>query len=764
MKNRLKIVLFASITALVSFIILFIFYGNILSKTGEVLFSKGGDGLKSYYASEYHLKYDTDYLHTKCMNYPYGEFSFYSDSQPLTTNIIKFFQKYGIFENVNIIDIINSLMLYSLIFASVIIYLLLNRLKLPHAYSVIIANIIVYLSPQLDRMSGHYSLSYVFFIPLFLYFLHIFIYKKSYIISFVLGLITFIALITHGYYFAFFAFFAIFTPIFFSLQTGEKISWIKSYLPHLFIQIFLPFVLFQLFSLGIPTDRTAYPWGFFASRAFPESVFLPIGKPYFGFLHIPYLKWEGMAFIGLVSVFVFLILLYTTIKQKKRFVFIENAFLNAILLVSLISLLFSFAYPFTWHLECLWNYMGPLRQFRASGRFAWLFYYSMNIIAFYYIWNWYVQNKTKLKVVVLSLAILMGLYDAILNTRRKADNLQNTIPAIFDTKNELAEDKWINNLNIAEFQAIMPLPYFHVGSEVYWIDGTSESKEAAFTVSWKTGIPINAVQMSRTSISQTMENLSLYFEPNRPYSIINKYVTDKDILLLVAKNKKLNNNELRFVKYADLIDVNEKYSAYRLSVKNIQLLNSDYRENIYKSSLDSNLYLVNGFLQTTHDNGVIFESFGNKHPTNKRDKIAHFDATKHNTIFEIPLFESMDTVVISFWINNMDKDIFPRSDIKIGNKTKAHDFEQKATYTIFRQIQYVDENGWGLVEFKYHPNEKGEILRLEIWNSLTTNGEFKIDDLLIRKANNDVYYKGDGFVFMNNRYINESSLKTNKTN
>ena len=754
MQAKFKRILLGFLTIIASFAILYVFYGELFGKTDSVLFSKGGDGLKSYYASHYHIYYDKSYLQTQCMNYPYGEFSFYSDSQPLITNFIKFFQQYGYFQNVNIIGIINASMIYALIVASLILYLLFLRLKLPAAYSLVIANIIVYLSPQLARMGGHYSLSYVLFIPLFIYLLLIFIQKRSYIISLIMGVFTFIALFTHGYYFAFFAFFAIFVPIFYAIQQGEKIEWFKQYLPHVFIQIFLPFLIFNLFSMGIPTDRTAYPWGFFASRAFPESVLLPIGKPYFGHIGIPYLKWEGMAFVGLVSVIVFLILITKSVKNKKWFVLIDNPFLNAILLTSIIALLFSFAYPFTWYLEWLWNYMGPLRQFRASGRFAWLFFYAINIVAFYFIWNWYSSHKTNIAKVILFLAILMGLYDAILNARRRQEGLQNNISEIFDPSNNLPQDKWLNEIDTSKYQTIMPLPYFHVGSEVYWIEGAAESKEAAFVVSWKTGLPINAVLMSRTSISQTMSNLALYFEPNRPYNVIEKYKKDKDILLIVANGLKLNDNEKRFVDYANLIEENDKYKAYDLSVASINKLNADYRNDIVNRSADTNLYSFDGFMQTDSVQSFVYKSFGNKLPLlNNRGSIASFDATKHNVIIDMPMLNDTAEVIISFWINNMDKDILPRSDIKIGTKRVIGDFQQRKVGVVFRNIKYVDENGWGLVEFTYQPQEAGEVLRLEIWNNLTTRGNFEIDDILIRKKSVDVFYVNDEFVYYNNRYI-----------
>ncbi len=748
----MKKLLYPFATVIIASVLIAVFYGNILQKPGEYLYSSGGDGLKSYYCSYYHIKYDTSYLGTQCMNYPYGEFAFYTDSQPLITNTLKFLKGYGLNMENSTISIINLMMLFSLVISAFIVYLLLQRIKLPPLYSVVVANIIVFLSPQLDRMGGHFSLSYVFFIPLYLYLLHLLFSNGKYYISIIIGIVSFISLITHAYFFAFLGFLSFFMILLFWIFDKNKFPLYKS-LIHILLQIIIPFVLFSLLSYAYPTDRTAYPWGFFASMAYPESVFLPIGKPYGKFLQFSYLKWEGMAYVGLVSTIVYILIIIQyvkNIKSKKYFVLIEDKFLNIALWTSLFALIFSFAYPFQWNLQWLMNYLGPLKQFRAVGRFSWLFYYIINIIAFYLVWNWYKSKKNLLSKIVLVVVLLWGSYDAYLNVRNREVRLTNKIPELFDTENKLPQNQWVNQIKSSDFQAILPFPYFHVGSEVYWISNGSNSVKTAFTISWKTGIPINAVLMSRTSISQTMKGLEYYFEPLSRYSIVDDYHNNKDILLIVCKNEKLNDNENRFIKYSIPIEDNDSYTAYRLPIDSVVQLNMDYRSGIIG---EVNNLSINSFIPDS-SNSFIFQSFGNTVPDNIRNKsVKSFPAKQNNIVFDTTLFNNIEPIVISFWMKDMDKDLIPRSSLKIRIKRNNGDYVTSINKTIFKIVKYVDSSGWGLIEAIYQPIEENEKIRIKIRNGLVTGGEVVIDDLLIRQNNINVYYETDDFVYKNNRYI-----------
>ncbi|MBE9467023.1 MAG: hypothetical protein IMY72_01725 [Bacteroidetes bacterium] len=741
----------------VSTILLIVFFGNILKSPNNVFFAKGGDGLKSTFGSYYHLQYDSTYWHTNCMNYPLGESVFFTGNQPVIINVLKVLQTFGIDASNNLTAILNVWLLLSMVLGAFFMYLLLKKLNLPWIYALIVANIIIFMSPQLGRLGGHFNLAYLYLIPLFLYLLKLFYDKPSYKISFLIAILSFVALFTHAYFLAFYSFWLFFLLIYYYFNEKENPASIIKLILFFTIQIILPFIIFSLLTNSYPSDRCVFPWGFFQTRAFPESVFLPIGKPYGKFLHFSYLKWEGMAYVGLVSTIVFLFIVYKYFKFKKNnilrcYKLTDNNFLNALFIGAFLALLVSFAYPFEWGLEWMLKYTGPFRQFRAIGRFSWLFYYTINIISFYLIWNYYKKNKNTLSKLILVVALLWSGYDTWLNVKDKESSINHRFVHLEDINNKLPENRWINNINIKEYQAILTFPFFHIGSEVYWIDSQGEAVKNTFIVSWKTGLPIIPVMLSRTSLSQTMNTLALYFEPLEKYSILNKY-NNKNILLLKENNTKLNNNENRFVNYALMIDSNKYYSVYKLPVDSIKKLNSDYRNRLIDTANDPSLFRKDNFLVSDTNMSFIYYSHENVLPDYKHLFYLKGHAKKTNCIIETNLFDDTDTITISFWMKNLNKDLIPRSELRLKAQDKDGNWRQIFGTTIFRMVKFVSKDGWGLVEFDYKPQKNNERIRIEVLNKLVVSGEFGFDDILIKKTHTDIYYKTDSFVYKNNRYV-----------
>lgn len=752
-----KKIFFPILTVLLSLFFLFVFYPEVLKSPSNVYFAKGGDGLKNYFGSYYHLKYDNEYLYTKSQNYPYGESVFYCDSQPFITNNLMLLKKIGIDLSDYVVLLINLLMLLSIVVGSLFLFLLFKKLKLPAWYSMLTSIIIVFLSPQLDRMGGHFSLSYVFFIPLYLYLLYGFYEKPSFIRSFFIGFISFVGLTTHAYFFAFFGFFSFFMLLFWGLTRNKKFSF-SIILSAFTLQIIVPFVLFQLIASGVASDRTTYPWGFFATRSFPEAVFLPVGKPYAKFIHFSYLKWEGVAFIGLVASLVFFILLIShlrKIKTRKWWNLTENSFLNAALWTSFIALIFSFAYPFQWHMQWLWNYMGPLKQFRASGRFNWLFFYVVNILAFYLIWHWSHNKKNIFAYAVLIISLVLSSYDAYLNVSTKQKMINNRIPELSDINNKMESNKWINKINVAEFQAIFPLPYFHIGSEAYWYGECPQSIFTAFTVSWKTGLPINSALLSRTSISQTINSISLVLEPLKNFDLIDEYSDKRDFLLIVQKNESLSQNERQYLNYASLITQTDNYFVYSLPFNALSKLPKDYANLVKNELSELNPNKSESFLVADSTSPYIFESFGNVYPDLDRDRtVLSTEAKKESFLIDTLLFSSTKPVKISFWMKDLNKDLIPRSMVKLATQKPNEGFVTQKQTSVFKFVKFIDNSGWGLLEMEYTPQESNERLRIIVWNELVTGGKLSFDDLLIRQSDNNIFhYVLDDFVYKNNRYI-----------
>ena len=691
------------------------------------------------------------------MNYPYGESVMYTGGQPLVVNTFKVLSNFGADLSDDLVGILNVFLLFTLVLAVAILYLLLVNLKLPWHYSALVATIIVFLSPQLGRFGGHYNLSYLFFLPLYLYLLKKFFDKPSYKLSILIGSLSFIALCVQAYFFAMFAFWLFFILVFGYVNNKDKFGNILHNIFYLLIQLITPYLLFSILTLSYSDYRTAYPWGFFYCRAFPESVFLPIGKPYGTLFNFSYVRWAGISYVGLTASISFFVLLFKYLKKKKkslkeRLKFTGNDYLDAVFLGSMVALLVSFAYPFVWDLKWLLNYTGPFKQFRASGRFAWLFFYAINVIAYFLIWKFYKQKRNYLSIAVLVSALAWGLYDSYLNVRGKESLISNRILELEDTANELENNIWINSIYPNEFQSILPLPFFHVGSEVYWVSATKEVLRNTLIISWKTGLPISATMLSRTSIPKTMKLLEYYFEPIRQKTILEDLPNNKDFLLIYHLNEHLNKTEKLYKKYAIPISQNKKYEAYRLPVDSIRQMSIDYQNDLMNEFRQLKIPLKTPFVS---DSTKAFNYLikGTEFPNLQLDEGFRFIAKRNNIIYEDILFESTDSIVISFWMSDMDKDIMPRTELKAKIKNKEGLWVEQFSSTIFKIVKHVNLNGWGLVEFLYKPELPGEQIRIELKNSLTTSHEVLVNNILVRPKTQNVYFRTNRTYYKNNRFF-----------
>jgi hypothetical protein len=734
--------------------IVILFFPHIFRHPGNYFFASGGDGLKSYFGTYYTIKYDKDYFHSVSQNYPYGESVFYTDSQPVISSVFALLKKIGIDLSDYLIAFLNFFMLVSIPVGAFFLYLLFRRLKLPYWYSIIISSIIAFLSPQLDRLGGHFSLSYVFMLPLFLLTYYNFFKFHNLKNSIYVGLVVFLGLGMHAYYFAFFAIILIFGifVLLFDRNSGLKI--ITEFITYLFLQLLLPFTIFTLISGGGPDDRSAYPWGFFSTRAYFESVFLPNGKPYANFINIHYLNWEGIAFIGMVASIGFMILIGTYFRKRFKNNPLQlhtDSFINMLLWVSILALFFSFTFPFSWGLEWLWNYLGPIKQFRASGRFAWIFYYVINIAVFYSLWKWFETKNRIHYTLVFSFVLLWGTYDAFLNVRGKENLLRNEISEISDQKNLLPQDKWIKQLDTKKYQAIISLPYYHVGSETYWIEGSGNSAKFAYITSWKTGLPICNVMLSRTSISQTTKNLAIKWEPLSNYNIIGKFRKDKDILLLEMKGEVRDDNELRLIKYAEKINENENFNVYVLNPDAFMKISNDYKTQL-NSEIDKFERKTSLFADDTN-RSFHFLSYGRGIDNRNVTSAKTINAKKSEVLLDTILFNDTIPVKISFWMKDLNKDLIPRSRLVFNYVNKDGNLEEVNNVDIFKIVKYVDSEGWGLVETEYKPKSPSEKFRIYMSNDLAIEAMITIDNLMIRPIDLNVYSTGENYLMKNNRLI-----------
>ncbi|MBK9730580.1 MAG: hypothetical protein IPO83_04695 [Chitinophagaceae bacterium] len=389
MTNRMQFSLQHKSSSLVLLILLMIMviawcFGPMVLHPNDYYLSAGGDGIRNYYAVAYYAKYDGG-LHFTGMNYPYGEHVMYTDNQFPLAFAMSIIQSTLFNISAYTVGIINYVMFISLILSAVFLYLLLYELKVKSWFAIPAAIAITIVSPQLQRMGGHYSLAYVFFTPLLLYLLfHLQQSKRKVKWTLVLSAVIIFFGLTHLYYLAMAGAFIlcyVMVSVNFEFFSNKKISD-QSIWPLATVLIAFVFIEGIIFLTDPVTDRIKIPYGFFQSYATSESVFNPPSWSYLknlGFTKIISQTSQGYAYVGItvdiaISLCSLLLLLFIFHRPTFRKIIPGiPGFLIIAVIASIPVLLFSMCLPWRWNMMELLNQFSFIRQFRALDRFAYVF-------------------------------------------------------------------------------------------------------------------------------------------------------------------------------------------------------------------------------------------------------------------------------------------------------------------------------------------------------------------------------------------------------
>jgi hypothetical protein len=754
------------LTLVLSVSCLFLFFGKLVGSANHLYFGEGGDGLQAYFGALYHIKYDDSYWQMKGMNYPYGDQVFFTGCQPFVANTLKLINHV-----VNVYDytvgILNLIMLVSIVLSALCLYLLFKHLRIPYYYSAIAATAIAFLSPQLDRLGGHYSLTYQFAIPLFLLLLLKFYEQPTMKKSIWIGIFVFFITGTHFYFFGLFAITAVvyWSALYFSKE--REFGKFKFAAKHFFIQLALPFLLVQLIMVLIDdvNDRTGFPYGYLEYTSNLAGVFFPPGRfysPLFEKITLPkFPEWEGVAYVGIIGVITFIAFLIVPIKRlfskqyKQLFKVTDNTVLSIFFWASIPALLLAFGYPFKIKgLEWLLFYSGPLKQLRGIGRFTWILFYVINILAIYTIANLSIKKFPALKHILMITALFFIGYDAYIMANGRQDHLNNRIPVLEDKSNQLPEDQWLNQINTSDFQALITLPYTHIGSENIWVFSESQIMRDGFLVSLKTGLPMLSLISSRTSLSQTYKNIQIIKEPYRRLEILDEFKNKKPILV-IAKENELNQTEKDFLMHCQLLKHTLNYTIYSLQFDALLHISDTLYHTAKARFNNSRTYAIDEFLSTDSVKTFVYDGFEKKENIKAFSGKGCFEGSlkTYNIIYKggIPNWKDQE-YTLSFWMDDFTKDRYPRSTIELVFLDPAGNI-YKTEYASPGQIFTVLDHQWALLEKTIKLNGKDDQVLITIWSELMRDEKEKlrVDELFIRPSSTFIYKMNKGVITINNK-------------
>ncbi len=725
-----------------------VLFWPMLVKPNDHFVTAGGDALQSYYVTAFYAMHNVG-THFTGMNYPFGEHFNYPNLQPLLAATMGFLQRYGVPAGRYTVAITNLVALSSLLITPAVLYAILRRTRLPVPYAAALALIISFMAPQILRLDAHLSLSYAWFVP-WLWYCIIRVQEApgrwQWYGLFVAS--TLVMATIMPYFLALGCFFLSGHVLVLAWQQPRMRPW----LGRMVVAALVPLLLFRgyLWVTDPITDRPANPYGLLVYVATPGTVFTPVLGPLHDWRqqHWPSANdsYEGVSYVGLVctaTLAAAFILGFGAIIRRRQWRRLGRPALPLHLRTGLwaagLLLLLAFGYPFKWRwLDGLTDHAGPVKQFRSLGRFAWPFYYVATTYTAYCLYRlWRYLRRRQLHVVAWAglSVLLFWATEAWWQVSDKAAQVTEAVGAsdFLDPATGLAARLTWASRPVSDFQAILPLPYYNIGTDKFDLSGSGNSTYQAYKMAATTGLPLLASYIPRASVSQVMQHVQLFSSTLVPKTLLAAFPNNKPLLLLVTPDA-LTEAEQRLVCLGHLLVQGPEGALYELPLAALGATSLAH-ERAKADSLLPTLPLRPGGLRATTPAGVIVQGYDGASDRRGRLHPGAFYAPKEgfSTLYDggLPMPADTGRYEASVWL-------YGKSDYGFGNmQVKLYDATGQELDHQTADARHATEvlGDWVrvVVPFRRSP----QAVRLEI---LYDNRDLLVDDLLVRPLNTDVYY------------------------
>jgi len=584
------------------------YFYPIIGQLNTVMLSGGGDGIKNYFTYLYFIRYDQGTLFTG-MNYPFGEHIVFTDNIPLLSwpmaqlrQWIPGITSYGLL-------VLHSAFLLSYTLAAFFLHRILALYGVKGWWAAVSAVFIAYFSPQFLRLSGHFALGFSCFFPMMIYWIMQYERSRKYRYLCCLYLATMLFVFVHVYHLAFSL--VLVMAYGFAWLVSVKQPWLAKlrYLAPLLAMPLLAVLSFRLLLLWTDPvrDRPVYPIGYLGAGTTGEdiltSAFSPLGSAFrFLFGRVSEGS-EGYTYPGLAGIGILLFLVYRVVRsiavriaKKRRIPSHPLRGQRVWLIVALAVLLFSMGVPFVWGLDFLVDYFATFRQFRTLGRFAWIFYYLVMIYGAIFLYRYARllirrQKRYPVQAAVFLLLAVYGteLYGYARQLHRSWQPAESNYRNFFSSGGE-DWNTWLSGKGWSpgRFQAVAGLPYFHIGSEKLGLQRNDYPTTMNYSarLCMQTGLGMTDVMMSRTSWSQSFEQVAFYDGPFTPKPLARR-LDMRPLLLLVNTHHPLSEGEQYMLRYARLIGRRWDVDLYTLNVADMLAGDRRYTDSCIGLALQS---------------------------------------------------------------------------------------------------------------------------------------------------------------------------------
>ncbi|HYV90887.1 MAG TPA: hypothetical protein VE978_03855 [Chitinophagales bacterium] len=539
----------------------------VLFRPSEFLLYHMYDQMRNYYAYLFYLHQDfsSGLFRFSGMNYPFGDYIFYTDNTPLIAFLVKIISHYIVDLTPYALPIYNWFMALSIPVSAVLIFQIVSYFSSHRFINFFASFCFAWINPQsiiINAGASNLSLSMIVLAAILLL-IKIFVHsrdRKFFRYTTLLILLQVFSGFIHLYYLAVLGFCS---AIFFFVWGVNEL-----YHRRVFIKIWLTGFLQFIFSFGISFLIIYSVDGYYALRSnhaegygwinwklnfsslFTTYSFFRVKYLFQSDEPIPYASYYylGSFFLYFITLCAVLWLLHSKYRLPWKEIFQTHPNRNVLgflLITALVGLSVALGeyYSIAGTGITFNNMLNPLfylhwytpmvTQFRVLARFAYFFFWIMNfgaVILIVFAWNKFHEAAARFVVIVLFCLLASDAKNAIEFTKK----FHYLTPNLYERGGvHEAVERLTQHLDAKSYQAFLPVPYFCAGSENYslTIDAEDGFITGCMSFSLKTGLPMMASSMGRTPPEFTKEELSIFLDGHYSPDIRSK-LNGKPILIL----------------------------------------------------------------------------------------------------------------------------------------------------------------------------------------------------------------------------------------
>jgi hypothetical protein len=731
-------------------------FGKIVTSPNHYFVGNTPSATSTYFTTAWHLQNDTTWVSYSGMNYPFGEHIGYAINQPFISELALSWHQHVTDLSSATAGLINLSNLFFILFGAGALFLLLSKLHLPAWYAIPCALAITFLSPPTSAFPTFTDWAHPFFIPMLLYWLCRYEERTSrrYQSLHIALLLTASSMLQPAYFGVSALFLTVFTG--FQLLRKPSKSNILRRLSHWSVMTLIPMVALNIWihweNFAADRPAAADPNGIqFISL---KNVLLPWANPSSGSLP----AYAGLlATIYLVAILLSGLRMFGKSWSAAAYHRVHFQYLRGIFLASITLLIPAIGFPGVEHS------IAYLR-IKDTAPLSWFFYYVVNILAIYGAWNWgkRIENTGEKKGAPILRFGILALPLAVLIT--EAIYHQSTTPELPISPNLTVKEvavqqgmSWLDSLQFEQFQAVLPLPYYHVGSSNWEILPDSALFNESCATALHTGLPNMGVFMKQTSLHQTLLSLQLVGTPGEMPSILSNLPNRRPLAILVPQSSW----EAVQYKYAHLTQHSTPiYKDSQLIILKLEIdtlkNNIKRQHHLIAKALSQASITQNNTRWTAATSVPFFYAASFDEGSNTKTSFQGTGAYQGYTSDSTQLWSGSappGNYFLNCWIK-LDKENGSDQRVFFTETSPTSSISSTQTFQLKEHLTSIVK-GWGCFEI---PLTFQENKNYRLFLHQQGNGSpFFLDEVLIRPSNIALFRKEQGWMVQNNYWYREIS-------